>query len=76
LILDLISEKLDFISVSISDWDTPIGFISEMCPIIEILCPIFQRKIKSVQFYRFHIGKEGLCDVNQEKISIFQRDLA
>jgi hypothetical protein len=61
LISDLLSEKLDFISVSISDWDTPIGFISEMCPIIKILCPIFQQKTKCVQFHRFHIGSVSEC---------------
>jgi hypothetical protein len=32
------------------------GFTSEMCPIIEISCPIFLRKTKCVQFHRFHIG--------------------
>jgi hypothetical protein len=53
-----------------------IGFISEVCPNVDPLCPIFQQKITSVQFHRSDIGKEGLCDVNQEKITIFQRDLA
>jgi hypothetical protein len=53
-----------------------IGFISEVCPIVDPLYPIFQRKIKSVQFHWLDIGKEGLCDVNQEKITNFQRDLA
>jgi hypothetical protein len=53
-----------------------IGFILEVCPNVDPLCPIFQRKIRSVQFNRSDIGKEGLCDNNQEKIIIFQRDLA
>jgi hypothetical protein len=55
---------------------SPIGFISEVCLIVDPFCPIFQRKIRSIQIHRSDIGKEGLCDVNQEKMTIFQRDLA
>jgi hypothetical protein len=50
--------------------------ISEVCPIVDPLCLIFLRKIKSVQFHWIDIGKEGLCDVNQEKKTIFKYNLA